>query len=76
MATKTWQVVKVRYCDHVGKEVALEAELIFPSEILPDQQPRVNAHRCSYAFNCNLDDRPSCVWAGTNPTFDPFTESE
>ena len=74
MAEKSWQVIKVRYCHHADQEVNLEAEMIYPAEFLPDQQPRVNAHRCSHAFACNLDGRASCVWAGTNPTFDPFIE--
>jgi hypothetical protein len=75
MADKAWQVIKVRYCDHAGAEVAMEAELVFPAEHLPVQQPRVIAHRCSHAIACNLDNRASCVWAGTNPTFDPFVEN-
>jgi hypothetical protein len=74
MAEKSWQVIKVRYCHHADQEVNLEAELIYPAEFMPDQQPRVNAHRCSHAFACNLDGRASCVWAGTNPSFDPFIE--
>ncbi len=74
MAEKSWQVIKVRYCHHADQEVNLEAEVIYPAEILPDQHPRVNAHRCSHAFACNLDGRASCVWAGTNPSFDPFIE--
>jgi hypothetical protein len=41
--------------------------------MLPDE-PRVLAHRCSYSLYCNLDGRPSCLWAGTNPAVDPFTE--
>ncbi|MEJ2706326.1 MAG: hypothetical protein P8074_01815 [Anaerolineales bacterium] len=76
MAVKTWQVTKVRYCDHAGEEVALETQMVFPAEWLPYQQPRVLAHRCSHAVGCNLDNRPSCVWAGTNPTFDPFAQPE
>lgn len=74
MSTKTWEVIKVRYCHHAGEEVGLEAELIFPAEWMPEQAPRVNAHRCSHAFACSMDGRPSCVWAGTNPTVDPFAE--
>jgi hypothetical protein len=72
MAVKVWQTIKVRYCSHAEAEVGLEAEVIYPSDILPDQPPRIHAHRCSHAFACNLDNRPSCVWAGTNPNFDPF----
>jgi hypothetical protein len=74
MAVKTWEVLKIRYCAHANAEVGLEAEVIYPSDILPDQAPRVLAHRCSHAFACNFDSRPSCVWAGTNPTYDPFAE--
>lgn len=74
MAEKMWQIIKVRYCDHAGEEVAMEAEMIFPADLLPDQQPRIVAHRCSRAVDCNLDNRASCIWAGTNPTFDPFAE--
>jgi hypothetical protein len=74
MSVKTWQPIKVCYCQHVGSEVALEAELIYPAEWLPDQNPRVNAHRCSRGMTCNLDGRPSCIWAGTNPAIDPFIE--
>ena len=75
MAEKTWQVIKVRYCQHIEHEVGLEVEEIYPADFLPDQPPRVNAHRCSHAFSCNLDGRPSCTWAGTNPAYDPFSEA-
>jgi hypothetical protein len=72
MASKTWQPIKVTFCQHAGQPVSLEAEIIYPPEILPDQAPRVVAHRCSLALVCNLDGRASCVWAGTNPAIDPF----
>jgi hypothetical protein len=74
MTEKNWQAIKICYCQHIGSEVALEAELIFPPEHLPDSGPRVGAHRCSQGLNCNLDGRPSCIWAGTNPTVEPFSE--
>jgi hypothetical protein len=74
MAEKNWEPIKISFCHHLGKEVALEAELIYPAEFLPDQNPRVTAHRCSRAVDCNLDGKPSCIWAGTNPAFDPFSE--
>ncbi|MGD2158824.1 MAG: hypothetical protein PVG32_18240 [Anaerolineales bacterium] len=73
-ATKAWQVIKVQYCHHVSEQVGLEAQVVYPAEWLPDQPPRVLAHRCSEAFRCNLDGRPSCVWAGTNPAYDPFVD--
>jgi hypothetical protein len=74
MSVNNWQPIKIYFCHHVDQEVALEAELVYPAEVLPDQAPRVRAHRCSHAFVCNLDGRPSCIWAGTNPAFDPFVE--
>ncbi len=74
MAVKKWVSIKVRYCHHVNRKISLQAEMIYPAEWMPDQPPRIAAHRCSHAFACNLDGRPSCVWAGTNPAFDPFIE--
>jgi len=74
MAVKTWQTIKIKYCHHAGVEVGLEAEVVHPSEWLPDQPPRIHAHRCSHGMACNLDGRPSCIWAGTNPAYDPFIE--
>lgn len=74
MAKKEWESIKISFCHHTGQEVALEAELIYPSDIMPDQQPRVVAHRCSLAVDCNLEGKGSCIWAGTNPVIDPFLE--
>ena len=76
MAEKIWETVKVRYCHHVGEDIEFEAQLVYPAEWLPEQNPRVLAHRCSRAIACNLDNRASCVLAGTNPAIDPFTESD
>lgn len=76
MAEKRWESIKVRYCERAQAEVTLDAQIIYPAEIMPDQSPRVVGHRCSHAFGCNLDGRPSCVWAGTNPAYDPFAEEE
>jgi len=67
-----WEPVREQYCDRVGKQVALEAELIFPAEFMPDQPPRVTAHRCSLGMVCNQFDKPTCCWAGTNPGYDPL----
>ena len=53
MAVRTWQADTIKYCEHVGHEVALEAEFVFAAEHLPDQQPRVAARRCSNALVCN-----------------------
>ncbi len=74
MAVKTWEAVKIRYCDHAGSEVALEAEKVYPSEFLSDQPARLLAHRCSRGVECSLNNQAACVWAGTNPDYDPFKE--
>lgn len=75
MAVKSWQPIRVRFCNHAGKEVALEAELIHPAEWMPGQEPRILAHRCSQGVACNLEGGISCVWSGTNPAYDPFAEA-
>jgi hypothetical protein len=72
MAVRNWESIKVKYCHHVNDEVSLEIQVVYPTDIMPDQPPRVLAHRCSHAIKCNLEDRPICVWAGTNPIYDPF----
>jgi hypothetical protein len=70
MAEKVWEVTKIRYCDHVAHVVTIETQLIYPADILPDE-PRIAARRCSNAKECNLYDKPSCIWCGTNPNFEP-----
>ena len=75
MAIRTWQTMKFRYCDLAGCEVALEAQAIYPSEWMPDQSPRLGAHRCSRSGECLLFQKPRCVWAG-NPGYDPFEEEK
>lgn len=74
MAVKLWEPIKVQYCDRASCEVALEAEVIYPAEQLPDQPARVSAHRCSHASICSKLSKPACMWAGTNPGYDPFNE--
>jgi hypothetical protein len=74
MSEKTWETLKVQYCQHVDQKVGLQAQVVYPPDIMPDQPPRILSHRCTHGFACNLDGRPSCIWAGTNPTFDPFKE--
>jgi hypothetical protein len=71
MAQKNWEVIKVRYCDHVGHEVRFETEMVYPADQLPDP-PRVVARRCSNAIECNMLDKPSCAWCGTNPNHQPL----
>ncbi|MBN1370791.1 MAG: hypothetical protein JW987_02435 [Anaerolineaceae bacterium] len=74
MAVKVWQEIKVQYCEHAGGEVALEAEVLYPDEVMPESGPRIVAHRCSRGAECGLLEEASCVWAGTNPNYDPFAE--
>ena len=72
MAVQLWQELRQQHCDRIGEVVALECRLVYPADVLPDQPPRVLAHRCSKGMECNADDRPTCMWAGTLPGFDPF----
>ena len=76
MAYRNWEIIKVTYCEHAGEEVALEAEIVYAPSNLPDQPPRIIAHRCSRGLACNSAGQPSCCWAGTNPGYDPFREKE
>lgn len=72
MAEKMWKDIKTIRCSHVGCDVELEVEEIYPAEFYPDQSPRLGAHRCSHGIQCSLDDSHTCLWAGTNPGYDPF----
>lgn len=72
MAEKKWYVSKVLYCEHVQHEVALETQVVLPSEYLPELAPRVIAHRCSDALECNCINKPACAWCGTNPNYRPL----
>lgn len=74
MAKVTWETLKTRYCIHVKDDVDLEAEMVFPADQMPDQAPRILAHRCSRGLECNMDEKGTCVWAGSNPAYDPFEE--
>jgi hypothetical protein len=71
VAELTWETSKVCYCEHVKGDVALEAEMLFPMDELPDPA-RVISHRCSHGAECNQSGKAACVWAGTNPDYDPF----
>ncbi len=72
ITAKAWQTIKLNNCERTGKDVGLEALLVYPAEVLPDQGPRVQGHRCSNAEACNRVEKPSCVWAGARPGYDPF----
>jgi hypothetical protein len=72
VAYRNWEVSKIKYCEHVGHEIALETELVYPAEFLPDQPPRVVAQRCSNGLACNAMEKPGCVWCGTRPNHQPI----
>jgi hypothetical protein len=72
MAQKQWYTSKTLYCEHVHHEVALETQVVLPSEHLPEQPPRILAHRCSDATECNCVNKPGCAWCGTNPNYRPM----
>jgi hypothetical protein len=74
MATKTWETVKTIYCNRIQQEVALEVLVVYPPEHLPESAPQVVGHRCAEGLACNALDKPACMWAGTNPVYDPFAE--
>jgi len=71
MAQKKWQIEKVHYCEHVGQEVDLEVQVVYPADHLPDQPPHVMAHRCSKALECNQVDKLVCSYCFTNPDLKP-----
>lgn len=72
MAVKQWEVLQTSFCERANLDVALEVEVVYPAEFLPEQAPRVQAHRCSNGMECGLFSRPTCTWAGTLPSYDPF----
>ena len=74
MAKSFWKPIKRSMCDRVNEEVFLEARVVYPSGILASQPPRIEGHRCSKGLDCNLFDKPTCCWAGTQPGYDPFKE--
>lgn len=71
MAQKQWQIEKVHYCEQVGQKVELEVQVVYPADPLPDQPPRVIAHRCSKALECNQLGKMVCSYCFTNPDLQP-----
>ena len=65
MAKKVWQVEKTKHCEHMHEEIAIEVEVVYPAEHLPEQAPRVRARRCSKALECNCIEHPACSLSGT-----------
>jgi hypothetical protein len=73
MAYTNWETQKRTRCERVGEEVRLEARVVYPAEILPDQPPRILGRRCSRGVECNQLDQPTCYYSGTLPDFDPLS---
>jgi len=76
MTERLWEIIKTMYCDHAGCQVSLEAEVVYPVEWMPEQPARVLSHRCSHGYECSLYNQPTCIWAGTNPSHDPYNLKE
>jgi len=74
MVDRNWESLQTCFCAHVGMDVDLEAEVIYPADHLNDQNPRVGAHRCSNILMCNQFSQDACIWAGTNSEVDPFKD--
>ena len=62
MATKVWETEKTCTCAYLGREVEMEAQVVYPADHLPDA-PRVVGHRCSMAAACDISDEPNCAYA-------------
>jgi hypothetical protein len=74
MAEKHWEVIKEIQCRRAGCKAALEVEVVYPAEFMPDQAARITAQRCSLGQNCSMLGQVACMWAGSNPDYDPFLE--
>ena len=72
MSERIWEISKDCFCERLNDRVTLQVERVYPGDPLPDLEPRVLAHRCSHGMLCNQSTRSACVWAGTNPNYDPF----
>lgn len=71
MSQKQWKVAKVHYCEHVGQDVQLDVQVVYPADHLPDQPPHITAHRCSKALECNQLNKMVCTYCFTNPDINP-----
>jgi len=72
MAVKYWEQERVIYCERAQQLAALEVEVVYPADSLPEWTQRVVAHRCSLSTDCELRGVGNCYWTGSNPLNDPF----
>lgn len=74
MAEKKWESLQTCYCEHVNMDVSLDVEVVYPTDYLDNEAPRLGAHRCSNGLFCNQFNQGACIWSGTNPEVDPFKD--
>jgi hypothetical protein len=72
MAVRQWEPIRTIYCERAQQLAALEVEVLYPAEPLPECFKRVVAHRCSLAVDCEVRGVGNCFWTGENPLNDPF----
>jgi hypothetical protein len=41
MTEKTWETLKIQYCQHVDEKVGLQAQVVYPPDMMPDQPARI-----------------------------------
>jgi hypothetical protein len=75
MAERAWENIKVRFCDLADCKVALQVDVLYPPENLPDGS-RIVGERCSHGGQCMKFDTGRCMWSGVNPGYDPFVEKD
>ena len=69
MTEKTWETLKVQYCQHVDEKVGLQAQVVYPPDMMPDQPARILAHRCSHGLPATwMDARAASGLARTQPS--------
>ena len=50
-------------CVHAGADVEVTTVVVYPSDVLPDQPPRIVNRDCSHLTECNLQDKCACPFA-------------
>lgn len=68
MAWETWRTIQQTRCIFLQGKVCLEARVLYPADIMPDQPPRVLAFRCSSVQDCDRFNQADCPWGILTPT--------
>lgn len=50
-------------CAHMGKEVAVQTQIVYPVGILRGTLPRIMSRKCSHYADCRLTDKAACPMA-------------